>query len=287
MDQNMMDVWQTVSPTPTPPKNPIGEVRIALAVAAFVLGAVALALSPAVVGLLWGIAGAIIAITSLTGPYQGKTLAGWGLGLSLAGILVSCFFGLIWYAGYQEAMKDSYTEWDEDEISAMDDDANPWEKWIGEKVNDFTLTDSDGGTFTLSEHRGRWTLVHFWSPSDPISRDAAEHLIALREEIPPEQMTLIAVSRWHKSDVTTGVARRLKLNYPVYSVLEDYDAEEENCPLPDMLNEFYEIPGTIYINPQGRIRYILTTYHESGNLRFGLRDLANGTSDTTDPNSLL
>ena len=28
---------------------------------------------------------------------------------------------------------------------------------------DFTLTDFHGRTFTLSEHRGKWVFVHFWS----------------------------------------------------------------------------------------------------------------------------
>ena len=33
---------------------------------------------------------------------------------------------------------------------------------VGDKIDDFTLTDSEGDTFTLSDYEGKVIMINFW-----------------------------------------------------------------------------------------------------------------------------
>ena len=49
-----------------------------------------------------------------------------------------------------------------DPLSQYPSDA-PWGHEVGEQLPDFTITQTDGAEFTLSEYRGRVTLINLWA----------------------------------------------------------------------------------------------------------------------------
>lgn len=53
---------------------------------------------------------------------------------------------------------------------------------VGEKAPDFTLPDQDGKLHTLSEYRGRWTLLYFYPKDD--TPGCTKEACTLRDTVP-------------------------------------------------------------------------------------------------------
>ena len=71
---------------------------IGLAIAGFVLGLLAVILSCAVIGVLLGILGLILSIVYYQKQSLLKSLACWGIGLSITGILAGILFAVLYIA---------------------------------------------------------------------------------------------------------------------------------------------------------------------------------------------
>lgn len=247
MDNPMPGIWNQ-----PPVKKSVEEagVRISLAVATLVLGVVSVAVSIVVTGFLFGLVGAILGIVCLAGSYHGKAMAGWGLGLSLTGMMASCMFGLIYYAGYLEGTGDLDPTSDEyEETKTLQD-------WIGKAAPDFTVTNVEGHDFTLSQMKGKRVLLNFWWPSSLSCRDAVEHLVELRRTIPEEELVILAIS-WTDAEEVQGVGRKLGINYPLVS------AEE----LPQPYSNVYGNPTTLCIDEDGVLCHVLEDYHSFEKLK--------------------
>ena len=239
MTDPMSKVWST---TPVKPVV-IDDVNINLAVATLILGVVSVAMSIALTGVVFGLLGVILGIACLAGENNGKTMAGWGLGLSVLGILAGCFFGLIYLSAYAQQNAD---------IASLDviEQQTP-EKWINQEAPDFTTTDVDGNRIILSELLGRRIVLNLWSPSELRCRDAIDYLIQLRNAIPEENVVIIGISKWAQADEVRDIGRKLGINYSLVS----------DDKLPSPYNDIFSQPTTIFIDQNGIIENIFDQYH--------------------------
>lgn len=98
---------------------------------------------------------------------------------------------------------------------------------VKEKVRkdalDFTLPDTQGGSVTLSSHKGqRAVLLVFWATWCPSCREEIPYLNALRREISQEKLAIYGID----VDESLEVAKSFKENVRMeYDVLVDHNAE--------------------------------------------------------------
>lgn len=264
MDEPMPNVWkQPLSHAAPAGGNPT------LAIAALILGIVSIAVSILLTGLLFGIVGAILAIVCLSARQSGKTMAAWGLGASLGGILMSCIFGFAYYAAYLEGNK-TMEDWDGPE----DTESCAAEDWIGKPCPELVLPDVDGNQINLADLKGRKVILNFWSPGDILSRDAVPFFIEMRNTFPVEEVFIAGICTWEDQDVIRGVGRQLGINYPLVRCEE----------LPAPLNSLYEWPATVFIDQNGVIQTIYDEYHQLDKLMSLASAPTSEASVTGDPN---
>ncbi|MBN1766538.1 MAG: redoxin domain-containing protein [Sedimentisphaerales bacterium] len=280
MNDSMTNVWAT--PTQMSPKKQ--EPEIGLAVAALVLGITAIAVSIVVTGLFFGVLGVILGIACLAGDGPGKKMAGWGIVLSITGILCSCVFALLFYGVYLEGAG-ALDEFEADG-DYMDDTGNI--EWVNQPAPDFEMTDVEGNSFRISDLKGRQVILNFWAPWDLRSRDAVPHFIKLRDNYPEEELVIIGLDRWSLADETQGVGHLLGINYPLVSINKENDEDEEDYTLPEPYESMYSFPATVCIDSRGIIKSIFEEYHsydriESLVLQEGPAAI---TPATADPNTI-
>ena len=239
LDQ-MKGIWNESPKKET--KNDFG-IRISLAVAVLVLGIVSVAMSIVVTGFIFGLVGVILGIVSLGGKYDGKAMAGWGLGLSVTGMLTSCLFGLIYVSGYLS--EDGGLN-----LGQMKSEKQTVQDWIGKSAPDFTVKDVEGKDIKLSGMRGKPVVLNFWWPSRLSCRDAIDHFIELRKSMSEEELIILGISKADVDEIQ-GVGRKLGVNYPLVSAAD----------LPSPYSEVFPGPTTFFIDKDGAIRSILEKYH--------------------------
>ncbi len=64
---------------------------------------------------------------------------------------------------------------------------------VAEKAPDFTLTDIDGNTFTLSDHRGKVVLIDFCSTTASHCKPMHENLREVRNTFTEEELIIISI----------------------------------------------------------------------------------------------
>jgi len=253
LENPMPYVW---GEPPAPPA-PQGPLRIGLAIGALVLGVVGVAASVILTGALFGLIGLILALACLIGRHHGRAMAGWGLALSLAGILASCVFALAYVAAYQHKegrLRPPLAGRVHENTAAEAKD--PWTHWLGRPAPDLVLTDVQGQRLQLADLKGRRVFLHFWNPDSLLSRDAVPHLTRLRRERPESELVVVAISRWCRPDTVKGAGKLLGINYPLTAV----GAEDDDLPEP--FDKVYATPVTFVIDAAGLIERVLTDYHD-------------------------
>jgi len=252
MSDTIRNIWRTQE-IDDKKKEPTGEVRIGLAVAALVFGVVSVALAVLVTGAVFGIVGLILGIICLSGRNQGKTMAGWGIGLSVAGILISSIFGMIWAAAIiqSEADMNNYDDYDPNEYETVLND-----EWAGKPAPDFSITGTEGQTIRLSEFRGRRVVLNFWDPGELRCRDALPHFIQIRESISEDELVIIGIVDTGEEEAR-DVGKKLGINYPL--------AHREELPEP--FDVYIWEPVTFFIDESGIIQSVLEDYHSFTELK--------------------
>ena len=114
----------------------------------------------------------------------------------------------------------------------------------------FTLTDIDGNTVRLREHRGRVVLINFWATWCPPCRAEMPDLVRLQREHAGKGLQIIGITYppERKSRVRRFV-RSLKVNYPIILGTRQIKARfssEETLPL------------TVVIDRDGTVKDIIS-----------------------------
>ena len=238
MNQPESTVWRQLSDQ----TERTDQINISLSVAALVLGIVSVAAAIIVTGAVFGLIGAILGTVALAGKSSGKQMAGWGLGLSIMGILASCFFALAYYSLRVKGIGQYDYEQQETE---------PLQQFVGTEAPDLALTDLEGNQINLSQLKGNRIMLNFWWPWSLRDRDALPHFIQLRKASPQDQLVIIGLSHTPPEELK-AISSQLGLNYPVVSVDE----------LPAPFNQVYSTPLTFFIDKNGIIQTILEEYHD-------------------------
>jgi thiol-disulfide isomerase/thioredoxin len=99
---------------------------------------------------------------------------------------------------------------------------------VGDPASDFTLEAADGGSFTLSEHRGEVVVLDFWATWCGPCRAAMPHVQELHESFHEQGVLVYGVNVWEKGD-PVGFMRDNGYTYGLLmegdDVAEDYGVE--------------------------------------------------------------
>lgn len=118
-------------------------------------------------------------------------------------------------------------------------------EWFGKQAPNFDLTDIDGKDHKLSNYKGKAVMVIFWATWCGPCRQEIPGLIALRKEISPDKLAMIAIS-FEKGDVVREFLKQMPVNYTVINAPQGLMS-----PPFSMVNG---IPATFFIDKDGVIR---------------------------------
>jgi len=118
-------------------------------------------------------------------------------------------------------------------------------EWVGKQSPNFDLADIDGKNHKLSNYKGKAVMVIFWATWCGPCRQEIPGLIALRKEISPEKLAVIAIS-FEKGDVVRDFLKQMPVNYTVIAAPQSLMS-----PPFSMING---IPATFFIDKDGVIR---------------------------------
>lgn len=124
---------------------------------------------------------------------------------------------------------------------------------------DFTLQDSQGAAVSLAEYRGKVVWLSFWATWCHACQQEMRFLKDMQERFGGQGLQVMAINVDSADEQTRAatVARGLRLNYPV---LFDPDTQVASRYNPSM-----ELPVSVLIDREGRIRYILKGYEAGEN----------------------
>jgi peroxiredoxin len=256
MNEQVQTMWDRMPENKSKPKQQ--ELKIGLGVASLILGIVSVAMAILVTGLLFGLIGIILGVACLAGSSIGKKMAGWGVGLSILGILLSCFFALSYYAAYKMPFQDYPYEY-----SSIQDEYT-LDNWVGKALPDCNMVDIDGNKIQFSDFRGQQLVINCWSPWQLRDRDAIPHFISLRNEIPEKDLVIVGLS-WENFEELKTIKQNLDINYPLVS-------SQDSVP---PLNLFYPTPGTLFVDDTGIIVGVLEEYHDLKKIQSHMKALKN------------
>ncbi len=132
---------------------------------------------------------------------------------------------------------------------------------------DFTLTDAEGESFRLSEHRGEVVVLNFWATWCPPCRAEIPGFIALQRELEDQGVRFVGVALDEEGfDVVQPYAESRGINYRV--VVDDGRVAR-------LYGGITTVPTTLLIDRHGRIRYRHEGLLLKGALGSALRELVN------------
>ena len=84
----------------------------------------------------------------------------------------------------------------------------------GRIASDFTIPLFDGGTFTLSEQRGKVVLVNFWASWCPPCREEAPVLERAWQKYKDKGFILVGVDIWDNEKDARSFLQEFRISYP-------------------------------------------------------------------------
>ncbi|MFN7141791.1 MAG: redoxin domain-containing protein, partial [Limisphaerales bacterium] len=230
------------SPPPTIPGS------TALATASLILGILAVVFSLFLIGGVLGLVGLILGAVYLAKRRPPRTMAWWGVGLSLLSIVATVGFGSLYYFGYKE-FRDAL-------VNASSSSTGSPTAWAGVLAPDLTVTTLDGETIQLSDLKGKRVILDFWATWCGPCVKEIPHFIELVKENSRDELVIVGIS---KEDVETlkPFVEKHGINYPI--------ASADNLPSP--YGDVTAIPTTFFIDRNGVIQSVLVGYHDLTSLR--------------------
>lgn len=218
----------------------------ALAIASLVLGVFGLLTSILLVGGVLALVGLILGIRHLRRRSDGRRMGWAGVTLSSLALVISLAVG-----GIILNMRQF--------IRAAEGSRQPgFQQWYGKASPDLELATLDGGVVRLSELRGRRVVLDFWASWNRHSRRKVPHLIQLQQEVPEQDLAIVAVSGEERGVLNTFVAEQ-GINYTV--------ACSGRGNLPKPYSDIEMLPTTFYIDRNGTIQHVSVGYRDYESIR--------------------
>jgi thiol-disulfide isomerase/thioredoxin len=117
--------------------------------------------------------------------------------------------------------------------------------WFGgaPAAENFTLTDSDGKSHSLSAYRGKWLIVNFWATWCPPCLEEIPDLVAIKEARKDVDVIGIAME-FQDARQVVQFADGMFVNYPI--VLGDRKISQS-------IGQVDGLPTTFIYDPQGKL----------------------------------
>jgi peroxiredoxin len=116
---------------------------------------------------------------------------------------------------------------------------------VGLTAPDFSLTDKDGKTWTLSSLKGKVVFLNFWATWCPPCREEMPSMQRLYEQLPNDKFGMLAVLENDKPERAEAFAAELGLTFPIL-----YDEAKTAWPKYGLTG----LPETFIIDKNGRVR---------------------------------
>ena len=116
---------------------------------------------------------------------------------------------------------------------------------VGLTAPDFSLTDKNGKTWTLSSLKGKVVFLNFWATWCPPCRDEMPAMQRLYRQMPKDRFEMLAVLENDKPERADAFAAELGLTFPIL-----YDEAKAIWPSYGLTG----LPETFIIDKHGRIR---------------------------------
>ena len=226
------------NPAPEKEMNPIG-----LAITSLVLGIVSIVLSLFLVGGILAIIGFILGGVHLKKRTTFRTMAAWGVILSIVGRLATVGMGVLYYQGYKQIKAAMNGGEDENGVAL--------EAWQGVSAPDFTVTTLDGKPIRLADLRGKRVVLDFWATWCPPCVKEIPHFIQLVNDADAKDLIVVGISSEAKDKLTRFVKEK-GINYSI--------ASEKDLPSP--YQDVRAIPTTFFVDRNGVIQTVFQGYHE-------------------------
>jgi len=115
---------------------------------------------------------------------------------------------------------------------------------------DFTLTNINGKSFTLSEHEGKVVVLNIWATWCSPCRKEIPDFVEMQKNMKDKGVLFVGVSVDKEGwEVIRPFAKEYSINYPI--VLDDGTVYQKYGPLRG-------IPTTFIINKKGKVEYVAT-----------------------------
>lgn len=136
------------------------------------------------------------------------------------------------------------------------------------EAQDFNITLLDGGTFQLSEQRGKVVLLNIWATWCAPCHTETPDLVQLYEEYRERGLVVLGVSLDDRGEsVVRPFMEKYDVSYPIY-----IDSQDK---VMDKYGPTMAVPTTYIIGKGGEIRYFATGALTRKELEPRLRDLLN------------
>lgn len=237
-----------------PPQTISPRARTGLAIAALILGILAVFSSILLVGAFVGLLAIVLGAVHIRRRSGPNGMAWTGIALSVLSIVLSVGLGVLYFKGARAGFREVQKEWAA--AAASEEEAPAFADWEGKPVPDFTVTSLDGQTVKLSDLKGRRVVLDFWATWCPPCRQEIPHFIQLAKENPQNELTIVGVSAEDEATLREFVEKE-GLNYLIVS--------EDELPAP--FDAIEAIPTTFFIDRNGLIQNVVVGYHDYEHLK--------------------
>ena len=234
--------------TPPPvPSVPRTTAPTGYATASLVLGILAVLTSLFLIGGILGFVGVFLGLHYLRRGAAPRTMAGWGVGLCITGILLTLVMSYGYYRGAKFLI---------DKASSITSTDSGFSAWTGKPAPDFSFETLEGQTLQLSSLRGKKVVLDFWATWCPPCRKEIPHFVQLASENSRDELVIVGISD-EDEETLRAFAAENNVNY-TFATAKD---------LPEPYNQVTGIPTTFFIDRQGVIKNTVVGYHSYNALK--------------------